>query len=258
MTNQSKEKQLQLDFQATCEIVSEYRRLGDDVKAQAILDKALERHPREISFLLMSARLNASLGNYDEAWSLVERAKAVSPDNASVYILEGWLYNEKGDVSAAIDSLNLAQFHSVTDAEIAVIKGYKAFYTKDWLNSVRNFTVATEKIDPDPGINSVLSQSLLHLKRYKEAHALIKKALDTEPSSYSSLLTLGTLEELLGNKANAIRAYEAAKQVNPASTFAEVRLLRLDIMTFKWKSAWMRFMDVLRKGGIYHSRPTVV
>ncbi|MES2464955.1 MAG: hypothetical protein V4671_30690 [Armatimonadota bacterium] len=252
MSYETSDSPMSRDAQAAQDAIEQYRKSGNDAGVQERFKSAIASNPDSPDLLLMGAHACAFQGKFEEAWSLTERVKSISPTNASAYILEAWLYNQEGDTASALAALDTASVNNSGELELTVIEGYKAFYAKDWRSSLQWLEIAHRKIPSDSGLSCALAQTLIGLKRYKEARTAVLSALDTEPHSYSNLYTLGVVEEYLGDKPGAALAYEKAISVNPALTAAEVCLLRLDMQALKWGAAVKRFRRIVQIGSIHH------
>ncbi len=98
--------------------------LGADITGALLaVEKGIALDPNDIDLQLVSARVQAALGNHAAAIALVERAIRLDPLNPENYQYElGRMKHIAGDLQGALVAMNRAQTHNPNDFFVQVVR----------------------------------------------------------------------------------------------------------------------------------------
>ncbi|MEN6627807.1 MAG: tetratricopeptide repeat protein [Candidatus Sumerlaeia bacterium] len=162
--------------------------------ARALLDKGLRAYPDHPDLLIAKAQIAEQDGRIDDAIGLLEQALKAQPDRRSV--LE------------RLSQLHLKRFRQISSADQLKdeINALVDIYQRILANSR-----GVERIGP----LLVLSSLYLRIDRQEEALELAKEAVAIRPRDPRTLLALGSVNQVLKRRDDALAAYRKALLINP-------------------------------------------
>jgi len=191
---------------------------GND-RAMELYREALKLDP---DFVLAQVELAYSLINqryYDsrdireiaaEAEPLLERAAALAPQMADVYVARGALHTELRRRGPALRDLEHALVLNPNSRNAASELGFYHLTAGEPRDALAYYTTAAE-LDPlDYNLHTQRCTALADLAMFAEAEAACERARTLEPESPWSYSVSGTMEAARGNIAAALRYAEAA------------------------------------------------
>ncbi len=186
---------------------------ADDPKKLVDLDQAV--HDAVAAF---------TAGRATDAIQIYQRVIARRPDMAIAYRHLAFIDWQRGDPSAAVDTLRRAMKAGVTDPRVAGQLG-------GYLTDTGHLDEAIRLLEPLAGVPAVDVDALNALgiayaqgRRAADAKSIFERVLSIDPGSSVPLENLGTLALDRGDAAEARRLFERALHVNPASSRAHAGL----------------------------------
>jgi tetratricopeptide (TPR) repeat protein len=163
---------------------------GRNEAGRALLEEVLQREPANVEALLAIARSHASEKRIPAALDRVRKQAALRPDSAELQLALGSMLEQTGDLAGA-----RAAYATALQANPASIPAL----------------VANARMDMIGG-------------QWNASRQKIQTALDKAPGNVDALLALGMLEEATGHVNEAIKAYRAVLQADPAHPAAKNNL----------------------------------
>ncbi|MBV8798479.1 MAG: sulfotransferase [Alphaproteobacteria bacterium] len=177
--------------------------------AQAILQRHLEKSPRDAAALNLMAELARQSGAFEEAERLLLLCLQEEPDCA------GYRFHYAITVTA------LKKYEEALAAVDAVLK----------------------KEPGNPAVRDWKAKVLSHLERFAEALAYRRELTDEYPQVGTLWISYGNLLRHLGKQEDAVQAYRKASESGEASIAAYMRLA--DLKTYRFSEAETARMQAL-------------
>lgn len=170
---------------------------------------------------------NALSDHGEQALALAHyrQALALAPDNMLFLKNLCTALLQAGDIEGA-EILCCAELRRAPGSVAALAgRGEVAMYRKQWQAAHDWFTQALLRNDRDPRLVNSLGLALQELKRYSEAHAQFKHALEIDPGNADAWYNLGYLLEYRENQPAALPAYTKAYDLGLRHPRVKVMLL---------------------------------
>jgi len=161
-------------------------------------------------------------GNYNDAISALSLAVSLDPKLTEAHNLLGVAYDKKGFADRAKDSFE----HAVKleeDAETLNNLGFSLYQNGNYRAAVDRLKRAAKLAPTDERILNNLGLAYCRLGKVDEAY----KAFTRATGPLTSNLNMAKMMERFAREDEAIRYYEAARQIDPANTIALRRLADL-------------------------------
>ena len=207
-----------------------YWRRGDLAAAEREWKKVLQHVPTNVVILNNLGQLQIRQGEYQEAITLLDRAIKLRPDYAMARINLGRAYEGLGEAGKALEAyaravqlspLNpLARNHlggfyervgRLEEAEAQYRKSLEARATAEAAHN--------------------LGEMLFKQEKREEAEDALKRAVELNPYDEQALFMLASIYLDSGRKAEAVHAFQAVLETDPANPRARAELERLGITT---------------------------
>jgi serine/threonine protein kinase/Tfp pilus assembly protein PilF len=172
----------------------------------------------------------------DAAREYFELALKKDPNYASAYagIAFVWIGREKlaqmasreawpKAKAAALKALELDSTLAQAHSALAIVKG---FYEWDWAGAEAEFKRAIELNPNYPDVHSLLSQTLMFIKRPEEAMAHIQRALELDPFNAMFQAWYGVVLRMGGRDDEALAQFRKALRTSPRLGFARSNIAR--------------------------------
>jgi Flp pilus assembly protein TadD len=163
---------------------------GDVAGALALCRKLVRRRPDTPLWLMHLALLERDSGNLEAAVDALRRVVALTPDDQDAFALLGAYLTEAG---RARDAADLLEAHA-------------------------------GRQDVAPELLTARSLALARLGRHDEALATMRTARERNPSNAMTLVEMGTIHLMRGDRDDARRAFQAALSINPRAARAHSSL----------------------------------
>jgi len=85
-----------------------YMRMGDTVKAEAVLMEGYKAYPDTLDIILQATQFYVDTDNSSKAFEFVHKAMEMDPENHILYLVEGSLYMKLEEYEKAIESLKVS------------------------------------------------------------------------------------------------------------------------------------------------------
>jgi len=85
-----------------------YMRMGDTVKAEAVLMEGYQAYPDTLDIILQATQFYVDTDNSSKAFEFVHKAIEMDPENHILYLVEGSLYMKLEEYEKAIESLKVS------------------------------------------------------------------------------------------------------------------------------------------------------
>lgn len=192
--------------------------IGD---AQAILDLATKKHPRDLRTVLLSSEIAVLMDRRSALRAMVEQLRAIDPTSAEALYASGSL---KGlidnDLDGAVRDLTEAARLAPGSSSVWNALGLAEYARDANLEAEAAYRrgIAEDPYNPVPYAN--LATVLLDQSRVREAGQLIDRALELDPSLDAAYTAKGRYYLQTGDMTKALEYVLAGSAANPASAQA--------------------------------------
>ena len=162
-------------------------------------------------------------GQYNEAITELSTAASIDPRLTEAHNLLGVAYDKKGLADRAKESYERAVKVEPEDAQALNNLGFSLYQNGNYRAAVDRLKRAVKIAPTDDRILNNLGLALCRLGKFDEAYKHFARAA----GPYTGNLNTGRMLERFGRDDDAIKYYEAARQIEPNSTLALKRLNEL-------------------------------
>ena len=162
-------------------------------------------------------------GQFNEAITELSTATSLDPKLTEAHNLLGVAYDKKGLADRAKDSYERAVKVEPEDAQTLNNLGFSLYQNGNYRAAVDRLKRAAKLAPTDDRILNNLGLALCRLGKFDEAYKNFARAA----GPYTGNLNTARMLERFGRDDDAIRYYEAARQIEPNSTLALKRLAEL-------------------------------
>jgi Flp pilus assembly protein TadD len=159
-------------------------------------------------------------GQYNEAITELSTAASLDPKLTEAHNLLGVAYDKKGLGDRAKDSYERAVKVEPEDAQALNNLGFSLYQSGNYRAAVDRLKRAVKLAPTDDRILNNLGLALCRLGKFDEAYKHFARAA----GPYTGNLNTARMLERFGRDDDAIKYYEAARQIEPNSTLALKRL----------------------------------
>ena len=159
-------------------------------------------------------------GQFNEAISELSTAASLDPKLTEAHNLLGVAYDKKGLADRAKDSYERAVKVEPQDAQALNNLGFSLYQNGNYRAAVDRLKRAVKLAPTDDRILNNLGLALCRLGKFDEAYKNFARAA----GPYTGNLNTARMLERFGRDDDAIKYYEAARQIDPNSTLAVKRL----------------------------------
>lgn len=188
---------------------------GRFVEAGISYREILKRHPDNAVALHGLGALEASLGHFQEARSLMNRSLAIQPSN--IHFLENYatILYQSGDYESALQTCGRGLRLNSANAALGYISAIALYKLRRFEDSLAQFDkLLTFQPKHVAGINE-RGSLLAEMGRYDAASAAFQKALNLAPNYAPAHLNSGNLLGKLHRLDEALHAYDRALALKP-------------------------------------------
>ena len=232
---------------------------GDSDAAIAAYRRAIDLDPKSSQLPSELSELYARQGRMREAIDLADGAVTLDPENWDAHRILGMIYTDlaergnSGGLAPGASEPPLAQHaiehleKSLADTRVDVATGVRLTLGRLYLqnkNYDRAISTLKQLLSDSPWLPqgvAMLAQAYTSAGKPTEAIALLKAAVEEEPSFYNSL---GETYEKQHRFAEAAAAYEKAIEINPRDTDLKTRLA-FALLSQPGRSNTVKARDVL-------------
>ena len=162
-------------------------------------------------------------GQFNEAISELSTATSLDPKLTDAHNLLGVAYDKKGLADRAKESYERAVKVEPEDAQALNNLGFSLYQNGNYRAAVDRLKRAVKLAPTDDRILNNLGLALCRLGKFDEAYKNFARAA----GPYTGNLNTARMLERFGRDDDAIKYYEAARQIEPQSTLALKRLAEL-------------------------------
>jgi Tfp pilus assembly protein PilF len=177
---------------------------------------------RDTSQHLEAGRAYLLEGNYNDAVTELSLAASIDPKLTEAHNLLGVAYDKKGFADRARDSFERA-VKMDEDADTLNNLGFSLYQNGNYRAAVDRLKRAAKLAPQDERILNNLGLAYCRLGKIDEAY----KAFSRATGPLTGNLNIAKMLERFGREDDAIRYYEAARQIDPMNSFALRRLADL-------------------------------
>ena len=162
-------------------------------------------------------------GQFNEAITELSTATSLDPKLTEAHNLLGVAYDKKGLADRAKESYERAVKVEPEDAQALNNLGFSLYQNGNYRAAVDRLRRAVKLAPTDDRILNNLGLALCRLGKFDEAYKNFSRAA----GQYTGNLNTARMLERFGRDDDAIKYYEAARQIEPQSTLALKRLAEL-------------------------------
>jgi tetratricopeptide (TPR) repeat protein len=217
---------------------------GDPAAAEAAYRRLLAADPQNHDATAALTHLLLHQEKPDQAETLLTAALAKDPGNPALNAQLASLYDKQGKSSEAIPIVE--KLHTTHPEDPAITRLLARLYSRNQqydkaAELYAALVVASAPNSPDPTLLDDESDALIHLKRFAEAEALLKRAV-AEPSAFPT-------KDDLGNAASHL-AFAASANDDPNATL-QALTLRATVLP---NSASSLFLEATAHDKLHHTK----
>ena len=190
--------------------------IGDNKNKMVALAGSAKEH-------LESGRAYLAAGRYNEAIGELSTAASLDPKLSEAHNLLGVAYSQKGFGDHAKDSFERAVKNDPEDVETLNNLGFALYQNGNYRAAVDRLKRAAKIAPTDERVLNNLGLALCRLGKFDDAYKSFARA----GGPLVGNLNTAKLLERFGREDDAIRYYEAARQIEPNNTMALRRLADL-------------------------------
>ncbi len=199
-----------------------YDALGKTDEAIIVCDEILQLNPEQVDVLVFKSELQEKIGNNQDAISLLEKARSLTPFDPELNFNLAFKYAENKNlkVIALCDSLAKADKEGI-QAEPFYYKGIYFSNINDKAKAIEQFN---EAIKHDYYfLNAYIEKGrvLYDQKKFAEAYKVFNLAMSISPKFADAYFWMGRSQEALGEKEEARLNYQRAYGLD--KTFTEAK-----------------------------------
>jgi tetratricopeptide (TPR) repeat protein len=157
-------------------------------------------------------------GKMEEALKSFSNAVELDPKFARAYVGMAAAYGNLGQAQEAEKHVKLAMEHvdRMTERERYRIRGFYYYTTENWQKCVEEYTELVERYHSDNVGQGNLAGCYLHLRKFPEAVAAAKKAVEIVPKGALQRAVLSLYSSSNGDYATAEREARTALEISPS------------------------------------------
>ncbi len=187
--------------------------IGDTVKAEQYLDKAIEMDPKNDTLMVTVGDFYYRIGKLDKAKELYQRALQANPKNVNAHLAMGEIYTKEEKWDEAVKELNTAAELAPDNPTIPMNIGI-IYYNNEKYQEAIPFLKKSLSMDPNnKDMTELLSICYLQTKQYDQALPFLEEAVKKFPDSALLWNNLGVVYAQKGMKEKAEEAFNKQKQL---------------------------------------------
>jgi len=203
------------------------QRAGRNDVAGPLVDRAVEREPKNADALLRRANLDFLEGKYDRAASALETLVALKPQDTPSRIAMARVAEAKGDVAGARKALEAAIAANPKAIEPALMLASLELRAEQPQAAAAVFDRMIASAAPDGAAANAAGAVLLRLKRPEEARARFGQAVEQNATNARYRFNLGRAQFLASDRAAAAQSFAEAAKLEPEWVDANMAAVRL-------------------------------
>ena len=208
-------------------------RMGDYVKSEVALNRALKIKPESAEALYVLGEVYAAQGRSVDALDALVRAHKIAPENLDIILLLGRTSIAQNYFEDAIPLLESGVKLAPQRADLRAALGEGYFLSGKVEKSLEEFK-SLVSLDPSARSYALLGLTYRHLGRFAEASKNFHEGLKRDPRNAFCLFNLGYIEERQGNTVKAEGLLRESLRLNPnlADALLELADLRIASKSF--------------------------
>lgn len=229
--------------QVYLELANVHYRLGDTEAALTVTERAVETDPKFLAGYYNLGVLQQSRKAYRKAAEAFQAALRISPNSFHAHAALGTVYQQTGELDKARASYEQARLVQPNDVVNLCNFAALLFEAGDLDLATRHLRTA-EKIRPqNPQIKIDLGKCYQHDKRWTEAKASFRKALEIDDTLVNAHDRLADSAFMSGEPDLAIEHYKKSMTLAPEATYAAKKLGALHVALGDLDQAFRVFAD---------------
>jgi tetratricopeptide (TPR) repeat protein len=207
------------DLGARLTLAAVHRERGKPEEAKSAVHDVLVAHADNIPALLEVGRIYVQTKELDVAELVLEKAKGLAPNDASVHNALGLVALERGDTQLAFTHFAKAQSLDARFVDAFVNQGAVLVRAGDYAAAERSYRSAVKNAPDRLDAHIGLGIALRGLARYKDAEQAYRQVLLVEPLHLAALFDLAVLKAaFMDQKAEALPLFEQVLSYAPPNT----------------------------------------
>lgn len=234
--------------------------------AKEIVTRLDKKHPQQPFLLLLLAKFEANLGEYDIALKHINQLINLKKDLADAYLIQAQIYAGMGNQPAAVESIAMAVNKRPKDTRLRLQYGRMLVQMKLFEKALQHFMILKKSLPHDE--NVLLSLGLLSIEtgNNQQAKEYLQELLDNGYHNQQAHYYLGRIQQNDNEIMAAIANYERVlngeywldARLRVAGLLAkagdtEAALIKLESLTLREQTDKSKIQVYLAKGEVLRS-----
>lgn len=216
-----------VDVPALIAVADAAQRAGRNDIAGPVINRAVEREPKNADALLRRANLDFLERRYDGAATALESLATLTPDDPRPRIAMARVAEAKGDVDGARKALDAAIAADPKAMEPALMLASLELRAERWQAAATVFDRMIASAPQDGAAANAAGALLLQVRRAEEARARFGQAVEQNGTNARYRFNLGRAQFLADDRAAAAESFAQAAKLEPQWVDANMAAVRL-------------------------------
>lgn len=243
----------QLDSRAVASLGIILQKEAEPEFSLLLLERLNQRHPKQVSLLLLQARFEGNAARYQEALDHLQQVIDQEPDNADAYLIKAQVLGAMGDETKALEAVAEAVERRPDDHRLRSQYARMLVQTRSYDQAWDQYMELHQQLPEND--NVLLSLGLLSIETGKTdlakkyLHQLIERGFQQSQAYYY----LGRIQQSEGDLDDAYKSYQ---QVMTGDLVADARIREASILAHQGKvDQALAQLQAMAHGGPYsHSQ----
>jgi len=234
--------------------------------AKEIVNRLDKKHPQQPFLLLLLAKFEANMGEYEPALQHVKQLIILDEDLADAYLIQAQIYAGMGNQSAAVESIATAVSKRPEDTRLRLQYGRMLVQMKLFDKALAHFKILQKSMPHDENVLLSLGLLSIEIDENQQAKEYLQELLDNGYHNQQAHYYLGRIQQNDNEIMAAIANYERVlsgeywldSRLRAAGLLAksgdtEAALLKLESLTRREQTDKSRIQVYLAKGEVLRS-----
>ena len=234
------------DADALLQTGYQYYLAGRYSEALQSFDEAKQQAPANPQIYKWSGYVRLAMREVQPALTEWEQAARLAPDDGSIYLAMASAYNLVGEKKSVRELREMVSRFPGDGASREIALGLLAIQRKDFPQALSHYENAAQQRPDAAYIAGYIGHAQLLLGYNQEARASYRLATQDPVASPSAFYNLAIAEMRLRNYDAATQALQSAVQGDSNYQKAYLKLSKVEIRRWRWRSSWRYLRQALR------------